>query len=99
MRKVIFKVKYTFPPFIRLGISLYFHFFVFFLHLRLFLLLLLFSHLQGEQQEERPLRGVVALQDLARPLREQRGGVLSFLAPGHALIVVEIVAAQPRAVT
>ncbi|KAG7236598.1 hypothetical protein INR49_000721 [Caranx melampygus] len=52
----------------------------------------------GEQQEERPARGVVTLQDLASSLREKRGRVFPLLTPGHALVVVEVVAAQPRAV-
>lgn len=49
------------------------------------------TDLEGEQQEERPLCGVVALQDLAGPLCEQRGRVLPLLAPGHTLAIMEVV--------
>lgn len=57
------------------------------------------ADLEGEQQEERPLSGVVTLQDLASPLCEQRGRVLPLLAPGHTLAVVEVVPAGAGAVT
>lgn len=56
------------------------------------------TDLKGEQQEERPLSGVVALQDLAGPLCEQSGRVLPLLAPGHALAVVEVVSTGARAI-
>lgn len=49
-------------------------------------------YLQGEQQEQWLPRRVVALQDLASSLCEERGRVLPFLAPRHALVVMEIVA-------
>lgn len=55
-------------------------------------------HLERQQQEEGPLRGVVALQDLPSSLCEERGGVFALLAPHHALAVMEIVAANARAV-
>lgn len=57
------------------------------------------ADLEGEHQEERPLSGVVTLQDLASPLCEQRGRVLPLLAPGHTLTVVEVVPTDAGAVT
>lgn len=41
----------------------------------------------------------MALQDLASPLCEQRGGILPLLAPGHTLAVVEVVPTRAGAVT
>lgn len=61
--------------------------------------LCVFTDLEGQQKEERPLHRVVALQDFASSLREQDGGVFPFVTPRHALVVVEIVPTQCGAVT
>lgn len=40
----------------------------------------------------------MALQNLPSPLCEERGGVFSFLAPRHALAIMEVVATHPWAI-